>query len=91
MQRKLKFKPLNDFILVNPIPMETTTKAGLILPYGGKIQRGSVEAVARFNKNRFHQAQYKSIILFLKGTGVPYTENGHEYIIMKEKDIICVL
>ena len=94
---KLKYKPLNDRVIVEPQTAEQTTKSGIVLPDSAKEkpQTGTVIAVGAGKTTD----EGKTIPMTLKeGDIVIYptygpTEfkiDGTEYLIIRESDVLAV-
>ncbi len=89
----ISFKPINDRVVVMPLPAEERTSGGIIIPDTAKEkpQQGEIIAVGPGNKD--HQMTVKSgdRVLYGKYSGQELKLNGHEYLIMREDDILVVL
>ena len=94
----MKFKPLHDRLVVKPLPAETKTKAGIIIPDTAqeKPMQGEVIAVgpgARNEKGDLVPLDVKAgdRILFGKWSGTEVKIDGEELLIMKESDVMGVI
>ena len=94
----MKFKPLNDRVLVEALDQETKTKGGIIIPDTAKEkpQQGKVIAAgpgARTEDGKLLPMGVKAgdKILFGKWSGTEVKIDGEELLIMKESDILGVL
>ena len=95
---KLNIKPLADRVLVEPAAAETKTSSGIIIPDTAKEkpQKGKVVAVGpgRVNddgKSIDMPVKVGDTVVYSKYAGTEYSENGSEYLIVKESDILAVV
>ncbi|MCA3245822.1 MAG: co-chaperone GroES [Azospirillum sp.] len=94
----MKFKPLNDRVLVEALDQETKTKGGIIIPDTAKEkpQQGKVIAAgpgARTEDGKLLPMGVKAgdKILFGKWSGTEVKIDGKDLLIMKESDILGVI
>ena len=94
----MKFRPLQDRVLVRRIEQEDKTAGGIIIPDTAKEkpQEGEVIAVGsgvRGEDGKVHPLDVKAgdRILFGKWSGSEVKIDGEELIIMKESDILGIL
>jgi chaperonin GroES len=94
----MKFKPLQDRVLVRRLAQEDKTAGGIIIPDTAKEKpmEGEVVAVgpgARGDDGKLHPLDVKpgDRILFGKWSGSEVKIDGEELIIMKESDILGVI
>ena len=94
----MKFKPLNDRVLVEALDQETKTKGGIIIPDTAKEkpQQGKVIAAgpgARTEAGTLLPMGVKAgdKILFGKWSGTEVKIDGKDLLIMKESDILGVI
>ncbi len=94
----VKFKPLHDRVLVKRIESEEKTKSGIIIPDTAKEkpQEGEVIAVGsgtRGESGALHPLDVKAgdRVLFGKWSGTEIKIDGHDFIVMKESDIMGIL
>ena len=94
MARKLQ--PLGDRIVVKAVEQETQTKSGIFIPDSAKErpQEGSVVAVGpgRVNDDGSRVAMdvaVGDVVIYSKFAGTEFEEDGEEYLIMKETDILA--
>ncbi|MBC8791458.1 MAG: co-chaperone GroES [Alphaproteobacteria bacterium] len=94
----MKFKPLNDRVLVEALDQETKTKGGIIIPDTAKEkpQQGKVIAAgpgARTEAGTLLPMGVKAgdKILFGKWSGTEVKVDGKDLLIMKESDILGVI
>ena len=93
----MKYKPLSDRVIVEQEAAETTTASGIVLPDAAqeKPQLGTILAVGpgRYNdKGDLTPLQTKvgDTVIFSKYGGTEFKENGKEYLIIKESDILAI-
>ena len=94
----MKFRPLQDRVLVRRIEEEEKTKGGIIIPDTAKEKpmEGEIVAVgpgARGEDGRLHPLDVQSgdRVLFGKWSGTEIKLDGEDLIIMKESDIMGVI
>jgi chaperonin GroES len=94
----MKFRPLQDRVLIRRIESEEKTSGGIIIPDTAKEkpQEGEVMSVGagmRDEAGKVHPLDVKSgdRVLFGKWSGSEIKLDGEELIIMKESDILGVL
>ena len=95
---KLKFTPINNRLLVLPIPAESTTKGGIIIPDSAaeRAMRGTVQAAGPglYNDNgtlRPMQVKKGDQVYYGKYAGSEVTIEGVDYLIMLEGDVFGVI
>tara|TARA_Y100001936_G_scaffold254159_1_gene325985 strand:+ start:6172 stop:6465 length:294 start_codon:yes stop_codon:yes gene_type:complete len=91
-----KLQPLGDRIVVKAIEQENQTKSGIFIPDSAKErpQEGSVVAVGpgRVNDDGSRVAMdvaVGDVVIYSKFAGTEFEEDGEEYLIMKETDILA--
>jgi chaperonin GroES len=94
----MKFRPLQDRVLIRRIESEEKTLGGIIIPDTAKEkpQEGEVVSVGpggRDESGKVHPLDVKAgdRVLFGKWSGSEIKLDGEELIIMKESDILGVL
>ena len=94
----MKFRPLQDRVLIRRIEAEAKTSGGIIIPDTAKEKpmEGEVVAVgpgARDADSKLHPLEVKTgdRVLFGKWSGTEVKLDGQELLIMKESDIMGVL
>ena len=94
----MKFRPLQDRVLVRRLEQEEKTAGGIIIPDTAKEKpmEGEVIAVgpgARSEDGKLHPLDVKAgdRILFGKWSGSEVKIDGEELVIMKESDILGII
>ncbi len=94
----MKFKPLQDRVVVRRIQEEEKTPGGIIIPDTAKEKpsEGEVVAVgpgARNDKGEIVALEVKAgdRVLFGKWSGTEVKIDGQELLIMKESDIMGII
>jgi chaperonin GroES len=98
MEDTMKFRPLHDRVVVERITAEEKTAGGIIIPDTAKEkpQQGKIIAVGpggRDENGKLIPIDVKAgdLVLFGKWSGTEVKIDGHDYLIMKESDIMGVL
>jgi len=94
----IHIKPLYNHILVQRSDAETKTKGGIIIPDTSKEKpsKGKVIAVGDGNINDSGNRIALTVkkgdqILFAKWGGTEIKEDGQDYILIKESDILAII
>ncbi len=93
----MKIRPLGDRILVKRIKEEEKTKGGIIIPDTAKEkpQEGKVVAVGKgkVEEGKLISPEVKpgDKILFGKYSGSEFKQEGEEFLILREDDILGIL
>jgi len=94
----MKFKPLNDYVLVSNIAAEEKTSGGIIIPDAAKEkpQEGKVVAVGPGRKGRdgnriAMEVKKGDKIMYGKYAGTEIKIDGVDHVIMKEDEVFCVI
>lgn len=94
----MKFRPLNDRVLLQRVDEDTTTASGIIIPDSAqeKPSEGLIKAVGPGGRNEAGDRVPMSVakgdkVLFGKWSGTEVTLEGTEYLIMGESDIMAVI
>lgn len=89
----LKIKPLADRVLVEPAPAEEKTAGGIIIPDTAKEkpQRGKVVAVGNGKPDEPMTVKVGDTVLYGKYSGTELAVEGHDYLMMRESDILAVI
>jgi len=91
-------KPLADRVVLEPVEEETVTASGLVLPDTAKEkpQQGKVIAVGPGglddNGNRSAiEVKKGDIVIYRKYGGTEIKQDGTEYLIVSEDDILAIV
>ena len=94
----MKFRPLHDRVVVKRVDGETKSTGGIIIPDTAKEKpmEGEIITVGPGARDENGQIQPLDVkagdrILFGKWSGTEVKIDGHDYLIMKESDIMGVL
>ncbi|GHD47385.1 10 kDa chaperonin [Thalassobaculum fulvum] len=94
----MKFRPLHDRVVVEPIESETKTAGGIIIPDTAKEKpsQGKVIAVgpgARDETGKVQKLDVKAgdTVLYGKWSGTEVKLDGKTLLIMRESDIMGVV
>ncbi len=95
----LKLKPLGDRIIIEPSEDDDATIAGgIIIPDTAKEkpQKGKVVAAGAGRVNDDGKTIPLSVkngdeVVYSKYAGTEYSENGKEYLIVRESDILAIV
>ena len=94
----MKFKPLQDRVLVRRIEEEEKTKGGIIIPDTAKEKPMEGEVIAagpgsRDDDGKLHPLDVKvgDRVLFGKWSGTEIKIDGEDLVVMKETDIMGVV
>ena len=96
MAKKIKIRPLDDRIVVEPLSAEETTAGGIVLPDAAqeKPQRGTVVAVGpgrmldSGNRGEL-SVEVGDEVIYGKYGGSDIEVNGEEVKILRESDILA--
>jgi len=93
----MKFRPLNDRILVQRLNAEETTKGGIIIPDNAKEKpmQGTIMAtgegkILENGKMRPLEVKTGQSIFFRKYAGTEVTLEGQEFLILREDEVLAV-
>ena len=94
----MKIRPLNDRVLVKRLEEEEKTKGGIIIPDTAKEKPAEGEIVAvgpgRLDDKGHRVTMELKVgdrVLFSKYGGTDVKLDGHDYLIMREDDILGVV
>ncbi len=93
----MKFRPLQDRIVIKPLTAETKTSSGIIIPDSAqeKPVEGEVIAVGNgrtLNDGKLSKPELKAgdKVLYSKYTGSEIKLDGVDHLILRESDILAV-
>lgn len=94
----MKFRPLHDRVVVEPLEADDKTSGGIIIPDTAKEkpQQGKVIAVgpgARGEDGKVNPLDVKkgNTVLYGKWSGTEVSVEGKDLLIMRESDIMGIL
>lgn len=94
----VKIKPLGDRVVIKALSGEAVTKSGIFLPDTAKEkpQEGEVLAVGPGKvldngKRVASEIQVGQRVLFAKYAGTEIKQDGQEYLILRESDIMGIV
>ena len=94
----MKFRPLQDRILVKRIDKEETTSGGIIIPDTAKEKPQEGEVVAVGNGKRMDDGKVAPMdvkkgdrVLFGKYSGSEIKIDGEEHLILREDEVLGIL
>ena len=95
----LKLKPLGDRVIIEPSDEEASTSpGGIIIPDTAKEkpQQGAVVAAGpgrTTDEGKIIGLTVKvgQKVVYSKYSGTEYTENGNDYLIVRESDILAIV
>ena len=94
----IKFSPLSDRLLVEPVEQEETTASGLLLPETAKEkpQQGMVLAAGEGRRDDSGKRIAMDVkvgdrVLFAKYAGTEIKLDGKKMLIMKESDVLGIV
>ncbi|MFQ5874362.1 MAG: co-chaperone GroES [Dehalococcoidia bacterium] len=94
----VKFKPLSDRVIVEPIEKEETTASGIVLPETAKEkpQEGKVLAIGPGRRDEEGKRIPMDVkegdrVLFAKYAGTEVKLDDKKLLILSEKDILAII
>ena len=89
----VKFRPLADRVLIEPIRAETKTASGIIIPDTAKEkpQEGTVIAVGPGKVDEPTTVKAGDKVLYGKYAGSELKLDGKDYLIVKESDLLGII
>lgn len=86
---ELKFKPLDDRILVEPDPADDKTAAGIIIPDGAKQKpnMGTIRAIGTVPID----VVVGDKVLYGKYSGTEVNIDGVDYLLMRQSDVLGIV
>lgn len=94
----MKFRPLQDRVLIKPLEEQQKTKGGIIIPDTAKEKpmQGKVIAVGPGARDESGKLQPLGVkagdrILYGKWTGTEVKIEGEDLLIMKESDVMGII
>ena len=94
----MKFRPLHDRVLIKVLDSDEKTAGGIIIPDTAKEkpQKGKVIAAGAGRINDDGKTIALTVkngdeVIYSKYAGTEYSENGKEYLIVRESDILAIV
>lgn len=95
----VNLKPLSDRVVVEPADEEAATSpGGIIIPDTAKEkpQQGSIVAIGPGRTTEEGALIEMSVsvgdsVIYSKYAGTEYSQNGNEYLILRESDILAIV
>ena len=94
----MKVRPLHDRILIKRIEEQETVKGGIIIPDSAKEKPQEGEVIAVGNGKKTEEGKVVPLdvkagerILFGKYSGTEIKIDDHEYLILKEDEVLGVI
>ena len=94
----MKFRPLQDRILIKRIEKEEKTSGGIIIPDTAKEKPQEGEVMAVGNGKRLEDGKVQTLdvkkgdrVLFGKYSGSEIKIDGEEHLILREEEILGIL
>ena len=89
----MKIQPLADRVLIEPVPAETKTVGGIIIPDTAKEKplQGTVVAVGKGTKDEEMVLKAGDQVLYGKYAGTELEHEGQKYLIMRQSDVVAIL
>ena len=97
MAKNLSVKPVagtKNRVFVSPAAGEEKTAGGIIIPDTAKEkpQRGTIVAVSEVDEDGKKPAvKVGDVVLYGKYAGTEISIEGHDYLIMRESDILAIV
>jgi chaperonin GroES len=96
--KKLKIRPLDDRVVVEPFEAEERTAGGIVLPDSARErpQQGKVIAVGpgklleKTGERGKMSLKVGDKVFYGKYSGTEIEINGEEYVILRESDVLAV-
>lgn len=89
----MNIKPLADRLLVRPIPLESVTKSGIIIPetVKEKPQKGTVIAVGDGKKDEPMVIKNGDEVLYYKNAGIEIEIDKEKLLILRELEVLAII
>ena len=89
----MNIKPLADRVLINPVPAEEVTMAGIIIPDSAKEKplKGTVLAVGNGTKDEDMILKVGDQVLYGKFAGTEIDLDGDKVLVMRQSEVLAVI
>ncbi len=96
--KKLKIRPLDDRVVVQPFEAEERTRGGIVLPdtarekpqQGKVIATGPGKLLEKTGERGKMSLKVGDAIFYGKYTGTEIELDGEKYVILRESDVLAV-
>ncbi len=96
--KKLKIRPLDDRVVVEPFEAEEVTSGGIVLPdsarekpmQGKVIATGPGKLLEKTGERGQMSLSVGDVVFYGKYTGTNIEINDTEYVILRESDVLAV-
>ena len=96
--KKLKIRPLDDRVVVEPFEAEETTRGGIVLPdtarekplVGKIIAAGPGKLIEKTGERGKMSVKVGDRIIYGKYTGTEVDLEGETYVILRESEILAI-
>ncbi len=96
--KKLKIRPLEDRVVVQPFEAEERTRGGIVLPdtarekpqQGRVIATGPGKLLEKTGERGKMSLKTGDVVLYGKYSGTEVELDGEKYVIIRESDILAV-
>ncbi len=88
----LKGKVLSGKVLVKPVPAETKTLSGIIIPDSAKEKplKGTVVLVGAAKKDEPVEVKVGDVVLYGKYSGTELQIDGEDYLLINQTDVLYI-
>lgn len=89
---ELKGKILAGKVLVQPVPAETKTVSGIIIPDSAKEKplKGTVVLVGAAKKDETMEVKAGDVVLYGKYSGTELNIEGEDYLLISQSDVLYI-
>jgi len=96
--KKLKIRPLDDRLVVEPSEAEETTRGGIVLPdsarekplQGKVIATGPGKLIEKSGNRADMSVKTGDYVIYGKYSGTEVELNGETYVILRESDVLAI-
>jgi chaperonin GroES len=96
--KKLKIRPLEDRVVVQPFEAEERTRGGIVLPdtarekpqQGKVIATGPGKLLEKTGERGQMSLKLGDVVFYGKYTGTEIEIEGDKYVILRENDVLAV-
>ncbi len=84
----MKFIPIADRVLIEPIKQAELSAGGIIIPEIAK-KKSNIGIIASAGNDCVVKSGDR--VLFLENAGTEHSEGGRDFRIIKEDDVLCII